>query len=109
MLEEIGDKLGRSRKVAEIHHADIEKMHRDISKRAVVRANRMLALASKAFSLALMPLPGEQEPWCHGSNPCRGVKHNPESGGERFFTTAEIAALVDALDMADSARQAPIA
>ncbi len=76
-------------------------MHRAISKRAPIRANRILAIASKAFSLALTPLPGEQEPWRQGSNPCRGVKHNPETGSERFFTSAEIAALIDALDMAD--------
>ena len=101
MLDEIGEKLGRSRKIADIHHADIEKMHRTISRRAPVRANRILAIASKAFSLSLTPLPGEQEPWRQGSNPCKGIEHNPETPSERFFSEAEIATIIDALDMAD--------
>jgi integrase len=106
MLNEIGERLGRTRKVAVIHHADIKKLHQAISERAPVRANRILAIASKAFSLALTPLPGEQEPWRQGSNPCKGVKHNPETGSERFFSEAEIAAIADALDMADEGSSA---
>jgi hypothetical protein len=37
-------------------------MHREITKRGTpIRANRVLALASKMFSLALKPAEGEQE------------------------------------------------
>ncbi|MGA7322901.1 MAG: integrase family protein [Rhodomicrobium sp.] len=103
MLDQIGDGLGRARRVADVHHGDIEKLHRTISRHTPIRANRILALASKMFSLALTPLPGEQEPWRTAAqgNPCKGVRRNPETGCERFFSEAEIAALADALDMAD--------
>jgi len=104
MLDQIGDGLGRSRKVADIHFADIEKLHRAITNGSgPIRANRVLAIASKAFSLALTPLPGEREPWrsAQAGNPCKGVRRNPEEACERFFSEDEIAAIADALDMAD--------
>jgi integrase len=104
MLDQIGDGLGRARKVADIHSADIEKLHRTITDRGgPVRANRVLAIASKAFSLALTPLPGEREPWRTAAqgNPCKGVKRNHEEGRENFFSDAQVAAIADSLDMAD--------
>ena len=104
MLDLIGDGLGRKSKVADIHVADIEKLHRAITKgNGAVRANRTIAIASKAFSLAMTPLSGEREPWRSPAlgNPCKGVKRNPEEGSERFFSDAEIAAIAEALDMAD--------
>lgn len=96
---EILPRLG-SRKVADIHHGDIEALHRDITARGKpVRANRVLAVASKMFSLALKPMEGETAPWRDQAqgNPCRGVERNPEEGNERFFSEAELAALSDAL------------
>ena len=103
MLDQIGDSLGRGRKVADIHSADIEKMHQVISQRAPVRANRVLALTSKCFSLTLMLRAGEHEPWRTAAqgNPCKGVARNHEEGRENFFGEAEIAAIADALDLAD--------
>src|SRR5208337_4051800 len=104
MLDRIGDGLGRARKVADINHADIEKLHRAITDSGVpVRANRVLALASKMFSLALKPGAGEREPWRTAAqgNPCKGVARNREEGRENFFGEAEIAAIADALDLAD--------
>jgi integrase len=104
MLDRIGDGLGRARKVADIHHSDIEKLHRGITAGSgPVRANRVLALASKCFSLALIPLPGEREAWRTAAlgNPCKGIGRNPEEACERFFSEAEIAAIADALNMAD--------
>ena len=54
MLAEIGDKLGKHTKVADIHGGDIADMHRRITELGrPVRANRILAIASKMFSLAL--------------------------------------------------------
>jgi integrase len=99
MLDLIGDSLDRRRKVADIHIGDIEAMHRQITERGPVRANRVLEIASKAFSLSLKPLAGEQKPWrdAAAGNPCKGVERNPEEGKERFFSEAEIAALSDAL------------
>lgn len=100
MLEnEVLPRIG-SRKVAEIHIGDIEKIHRDISASGKpVRANRVLAVVSKMFSLALKPMEGETAPWRDQAqgNPCKGVARNPEEGNERFFSEAELAALSDAL------------
>jgi integrase len=89
-----------SRKVADVHHGDIEALHRDITANGKpIRANRVLAVASKMFSLALRPMEGEQAPWRDQAqgNPCKGVERNPEQGHERFFSEAELAALSDAL------------
>lgn len=101
MLDLIGESLDWRRKVAEIHFGDIEAMHRQITEnRGPVRANRILSIASKVFSLSLKPLAGENKPWrdAAGGNPCSGVRRNPEEGRERFFSEAEIAALSDALN-----------
>ena len=100
MLAEIGDKLGRHTKVAEIHGGDIADMHRRITESdRPVRANRILAVCSKMFSLALMPLAGETLPWRNAAqgNPCVGVQKNREEAKERFFSQAELAAISDAL------------
>jgi integrase len=97
--KEILPRLG-SQKVADIHAGDIEALHREITARGTpVRANRVLAVASKMFSLALKPAEGEQESWRNQAqgNPCKGVGRNHEEGGERFFSEAELAALSDAL------------
>lgn len=95
VLPAIGD-----RKVAEVHEGDIESLHRSITDRgAPVRANRVLAVASKMFSLSLKRKEGEDAPWRNQAqgNPCKGVARNPEEGHERFFSPAELAALSDAL------------
>ena len=68
----------------------------DITTRgAPIRANRVLAVASKMFSLSLLPMAGEIAPWRNAAqgNPCKGVERNREEGQERFFCEAEIAAL----------------
>jgi integrase len=100
MLAEIADALGRDRKVADVHFGDIEALHRKItaSKRRV-RANRILAVASKMFSLALRPLHGEDKPWRDAvqGNPCKGVARNRETAKERFFSPLELAVIGDAL------------
>jgi integrase len=64
-----------------------------------VRANRILAIASKMFSLALVPKAGETLPWRNAAlgNPCKGVERNHEEGRERFFSQAELTAISDAL------------
>ena len=104
MLGQIGDGLGRARRVADVHHGDIEKLHKAITAaNGPIRANRVLACASICFSLASKPRAGEVEPWRTAAqgNPCKGVQRNPEAGCERFFSGDEIGALIDALDMAD--------
>jgi integrase len=101
MLAEIGKSLGLNRKVADIHFGDMERLHKAITASGrPVRANRVLAIASKMFSLSLLPRAGEAKPWRDAAmgNPCRGVQRNPEQGRERFFSQAELVALGDALE-----------
>jgi hypothetical protein len=100
MLAEIGKRLGKHTKVTEVHGGDIRKMHREITDSGrPVRANRVLAIASKMFSLALVPMAGETRPWRDATlrNPCKGIKRNHEEGKERFYSQAELAAISDAL------------
>ena len=83
-------KLG-SYKVAEIQFADIDALHRLISKLTPYRANRVLALLSKMFALAIR--------WQQRSdNPAKGVQRNPEVPRNRFMSEAELARLTCALD-----------
>jgi integrase len=106
MLKEIGKRLGVHTKVVDVHGGDIADMHRKISesigrggKPRRVRANRILQVASKMFSLSLVPRAGETLPWRNAvlGNPCKGIQKNPEEGRERFFSAAELAAISDAL------------
>jgi integrase len=100
MLAEIGDKLGKHTKVADIHGGDIADMHRRITESGrPVRANRILAICSKMFSLALVPKAGETLPWRNAAqgNPCKGIERNHEEAKERFFSQAELTAISDAL------------
>jgi integrase len=100
MLAEIGDKLGRHTKVADVHGGDIADMHRWITASGrPVRANRILAVCSKMFSLALVPKAGETLPWRNAAqgNPCKGIERNHEEGRERFFSQSELTAISDAL------------
>jgi integrase len=100
MLAEIGAKLGKHTKVAEIHGGDIADMHRRITESGrPIRANRILGVCSKMFSLALVPKAGENTPWRNAAqgNPCKGIARNYEQGRERFFSQVELAAIGDAL------------
>jgi len=100
MLALIGKALGKHTKVSDIHSGDLEKMHRDLTKsNGPVRANRVLAIASKSFSLALKSRAGENRPWRDASlgNPCKGIERNPEEPKERFYSQPELAAISEAL------------
>jgi integrase len=106
MLAEIGKHLGKHSKIVDIHGGDVHAMHQKISqsigrsgKPRLVRANRILTVCSKMFSLSLVPKAGETLPWRNAvlGNPCRGVERNHEEGRERFFSQAELAAIGDAL------------
>jgi integrase len=100
VLAEIGERLGKHAKVADIHGGDIRDMHRKITESGrPVRANRILAIASKMFALSLVPLPGENAPWRNAvlGNPCKGIARNHEEGRERFFSKAELERIAEAL------------
>jgi integrase len=92
--------LGKYTKVADIHGGDIEAMHKRLTtERGAVRANRILAVASKAFARALVPLAGERKPWRDAAqgNPCKGIQRNHEEAAGRLYSPAELAAISDAL------------
>jgi integrase len=81
--------LGRM-KVAAVEFEDIERLHRHVSKRAPVRANRMHGMLTKAFALAIR--------WkLRADNPCRGVERNQEYRRQRYLTVDELARLTKAL------------
>jgi integrase len=105
MLDEIGHILGRDTKVASVHLGDMQDLHRKITegysdkKPRPVRANRVMSVASKMFSLSLRPLAGEDKPWRNAvdGNPCKGVQRNYEEAAGRLYSPAQLAAIGDAL------------
>lgn len=77
-------------KVADLRHADVEKLHATVAKRAPYRANRAVAVLSKMLSLAIK--------WeMRTDNPAKGIERAPEHKRERYLSPAEIARLGDAL------------
>jgi integrase len=83
------------RKVSEVTRADVDAFHKS-KKGKPYRANRALALLSKAFNLA--------EVWGwrpDGSNPCRHVHKFREEKRERFLSQQELARLGSALAAAE--------
>jgi integrase len=82
--------LGRS-KVANVTFADIDAMHRRISRRGPYHANRVVALASRIFAMAIK--------WhMRTDNPCKGVERNQEHKRRRYLSADELARLIAALD-----------
>jgi len=80
-----------NRKVADIRRADIERLHRKISERgAPVRANRVLILLSRLFTLSM------RWEW-RGDNPVKGVERNPEEPRDRYLSGDEMQRLAAAL------------
>ena len=99
-LDMIGKALGMSTRVEVIHGGDIQEMQNRITEnRGPVRANRVLALCSKMFSMALVPLAGEDSPWRNAlqGNPCKGIARNREEGRERYFSESELERIAAAL------------
>lgn len=81
-------KLG-AKKVASVRRRDIEALHQSL-KKTPYRANRVLALLSKMFSLAVT--------WdWRPDNPCRGVKRFQEEPRTRWLSSEEIGRLAQVL------------
>jgi integrase len=81
-----------ARKVAAVRPADIEALHAKITRSGKgIQANRVVALVSKMFALAIK--------WEYrADNPCRGaVDRNSEVKRKRYLSAAEIARLSVAL------------
>jgi len=81
--------LGKT-KVADLRHADVEKLHRKIAATAPYRATRAVSVLSKMISLAVK--------WeMRDDNPVKGIERAPEQKRERFLTLAEMACLGEVL------------
>jgi integrase len=79
-------------KVNEVLYGDIEDLHAFVTKAGgPYAANRMLAVLSKAFNLAI------RWRW-RTDNPVKGVERNQEVKRQRFMSFDEIAALSKALE-----------
>jgi integrase len=78
-------------KVADITFSDIDGLHRKITKGGTpLRANRVIALLSKMFNLAIR--------WeMRTDNPCRGIERNPENKRTRYLSGAELVSLTEEL------------
>src|SRR5215471_21705731 len=83
--------IGRM-KVVEVAWADIDALHRKITKAGrITQANRVIAVASKMFSLAIR--------WrMRSDSPAKGIERNPEQQRKRYPSPAELKRLTDALD-----------
>jgi integrase len=92
LVREIVSELGNL-KVATCCFDDVSRLHRRITARGTpYRANRILAVLSKAFALAAL------WKWRETASPTKGVKKNTEHARERFLTTAELGRLSAALE-----------
>jgi integrase len=80
----------RSRKVTSIAYADVDRLHRKLSATAPYQANRLAALLSKMFSLAIR---WQMRP----DNPCKGVERNHEEKRSRYLSSEELRRLTEAL------------
>lgn len=84
----IRPRLG-ARKVGSIRYTDIDNLHRSL-RETPYRANRVLALLSKMFNLAVR--------WhMRPDNPCRGVERHSEDKRERYLTDDERTRLLVAM------------
>jgi integrase len=100
IVAEIRAAIGRMR-VAAADFEHIDKLHREITKRAPYRANRTLAVASKMFTLAI------RWRW-RTDNPCRGVERNQEQKRKRYLSADELVRMGKALDTHGSRQSADI-
>jgi integrase len=87
-------KLG-SLSVASVSTRDIESLH-GLLKATPYRANRVLALLSKMFSLACQW--HAKNPVWRADNPAAGIKHFPEEKRERWLREDELNRLTAALN-----------
>jgi integrase len=92
--------LGRH-KVKGVTFTDIDRLHRRISETAPYQANRVAAVLSIMFALAVR--------WhMRADNPVRDIARNKEHGRERYLSDAELARLLAALDAYRDQRTAAI-
>jgi integrase len=80
-----------AQKVAEIRAVDVEKLHRKITRHGTpIRANRVVTLLSRMFSLAVR--------WeLRADNPASGIERNYEEPRHRYLSGDELRRLTEAL------------
>ena len=89
-------------KVAEVTFSDVDGLHRKITKRgAPYRANRVVAVLSKMFSMAV------RWGW-RPDNPAKGIERNQEEKRHRYLSPDEIKRLSAALVEQDDQQAADI-
>src|SRR5262245_43943526 len=77
-------------KVAAVTFADVDSLHRRISKRAPTHANRVAAVLSRMFTMAIR--------WgMRADNPVKGIERNGETKRQRYASPAELTRLSKAL------------
>jgi integrase len=89
-----------NRKVSDLRHTDIEKLHRKITAHGTpVRANRTAALLSKMFNLAIR--------WeMRSDNPATRIERNGEERRNRYLAGDELRRLTEALAASRNQRAA---
>jgi integrase len=84
--------FGKQTKVAEVRFEDVERLHRRISANGHrYRANRVIAVMSRMFSLASLRWEMRED------NPCQGIQKNPEYRRKRYLKGDELEKLTNAL------------
>lgn len=86
-----------TRRVLDVTHADIEKLHDRVSAIGTVTANRVLSLITAIYSWA-----GRNDHVPEGFNPATRVGHHGEEGRERYLTPEELGRLGEALREAET-------
>jgi len=78
-------------KVPNVRHEDIDRLHREVSRKRPIRANRVAQLLSKMFNLAI------RWEYC-ADNPMKGLHRNPEPKRTRYLSSDEMGRLIEALN-----------
>ena len=82
----------RNKRVSDVDYSDVDALHRKVTKTgAPIRANRVVALLSKMFALAI------KWKW-RLDNPCKGIERNAEERRQRYMTGDELRRLSAALE-----------
>lgn len=77
-------------KVAAVEYADVDRLFADVSKTTPITANRVAALLSKMFALAIR--------WQYrADNPVKGIERNQEKKRHRYMSADEMRRLTTAL------------
>ncbi|MBF0308981.1 MAG: tyrosine-type recombinase/integrase [Magnetococcales bacterium] len=80
------------KQLSQITRRDVANIHSQVGKDHPAFANRVLALVSKVFNVAV-----EFGLW-EGVNPAKGIRHFPETSRDRFLDANELLRLQEALD-----------